>query len=135
MKEKNIDFIVEGKDAEENARRLAAYIRQEWGVTPAIQSFKPEMDNFRGVDPVALVAIVLSIPSVILAALDLADRIKKKKKVDQLLEWGKKNKIPLTLRRPDGTIIHLHNAEPGGAGIAALLDTTISDIEPEKEND
>ncbi|MGM7643935.1 hypothetical protein ACSVDM_03460 [Nocardia sp. JW2] len=40
----------------------------------------------KGVDPVALTALVVSIPSAALAVLDIADRISKRRRAEQFLE-------------------------------------------------
>ena len=41
---------------------------------------------------IALAGLVLSIPGAILAAVDLADRIKKRKKADRLIQWARQKR-------------------------------------------
>ena len=42
------------------------------------------------IDPISLAALVLSVPSAILAVVDLADRIKKRRRAQQLIDEAKR---------------------------------------------
>ncbi len=46
-------------------------------------------DRDKGIDPIAVSALVLSLPSVAVAALDLADRIRKRRRADELIEHAR----------------------------------------------
>jgi hypothetical protein len=82
---------VEGASAEvvAEAKRRLADLAKEWGVeiaeiTPA--EVPARDDRYRGVDPVALASLIVSLPSVALAVGDLADRIKKRKRAKDLID-------------------------------------------------
>ena len=49
---------------------------------------QPNRDE-RSVDPVALSALILSLPSVAMATLDLADRIRKRRRADELIQHAR----------------------------------------------
>jgi hypothetical protein len=84
---------VEGASAAEvaEARRSLADLAKEWDVTIA-ETTSPTApgaardDGYRGIDPVALASLVVSLPSAALAVGDLADRIKKRKRAKDLID-------------------------------------------------
>lgn len=51
-------------------------------------------DRDKGIDPIAVSALVLSLPSVAVAALDLADRIRKRRRADELIERPQPGRAP-----------------------------------------
>ena len=125
MRERNFKLNIEGPGAEERAKELSDFIEKEFGSRPIWQANKGEQEKeltiTRSAEFLAVTAIVLSVPAAILAAMDLVDRIKKKKKTDSLIEWAKKHPGPITIITPDGTAIHLHNADSGTLLDAAAL--------------
>jgi hypothetical protein len=81
---------VEGASAAEvaEARRSLADLAKEWDVTIA-ETASPagaRDGGYRGIDPVALASLVVSLPSAALAVGDLADRIKKRKRAKDLID-------------------------------------------------
>jgi hypothetical protein len=82
---------VEGASAADvaEARRRLADLARDWGVeiTEAGPASAPvHRDGYRGIDPVALASLVVSLPSAALAVADLADRIKKRKRAKDLID-------------------------------------------------
>jgi hypothetical protein len=81
---------VEGASAADvaEARRGLADLARDWGVeiTEAGPAAPVHRDGYRGIDPVALASLVVSLPSAALAVADLADRIKKRKRAKDLID-------------------------------------------------
>jgi hypothetical protein len=84
---------VEGASADEvaEARRSLADLAKGWDVTiaetaPPAASGVGREDGYRGIDPVALASLIVSLPSAALAVGDLADRIKKRKRAKDLID-------------------------------------------------
>jgi hypothetical protein len=81
---------LEGATAQDTsmARRSLEELARGWGEeitdTPAAGSARH--GDGKGVDPVALATLVVSIPSGALAAVDLADRIRKRRRAGELIE-------------------------------------------------
>jgi len=73
----------------ETARRGLAELARDWGHDLSTDDvpgqLDPRHDTDRAVDPVAVTALVLSIPSAALAVVDLADRIQKRRRAHDLI--------------------------------------------------
>jgi hypothetical protein len=84
---------LEGATAEniEAARRNLEALAHSWGheidKAPANtpEAAEAVRTNDKGIDPVSITALVLSIPSAALAVLDLADRIHKRRRAKELI--------------------------------------------------
>jgi hypothetical protein len=83
---------VEGVSAEDvaEAERSLGELARDWDVTvaetgPAETKVIPR-GGYRGVDPIALTSLILSLPSSFLAVADLADRITKLKRAGELID-------------------------------------------------
>jgi hypothetical protein len=118
MSKNEISFIVTGPDAEIGANEIKEIINKEFAYDPQILTEKASnrFDSTRGVDPVALGALLLSIPGAILAVADIVSRIKNKQKLDEVLEKIKNRvvqKKSLTVRivYPDGMVKEIISAE------------------------
>jgi hypothetical protein len=93
MSDSDIKLYIQGAGEEEVARELSRLIAEVYDTKP------PEVSRHSSTDPagrkfdpatsIAIAGLVLCIPSAIIAALDLADRIKKRKKADRLIQWAK----------------------------------------------
>jgi hypothetical protein len=74
------------------ARRSLEELARSWGEeitdTPAepLASGITRHGGGKGIDPVALATLVVSIPSAALAAVDLADRIRKRRRASELID-------------------------------------------------
>ena len=92
MPEADFKLHIQGPEAEVAARELSAFFQEEFACA-ANRISQPNTQGFSGsperADPIAVTALVLAIPSAILASVHLADRIKKKEKIQRLIEWTK----------------------------------------------
>ena len=74
------------------ARRRLEAIAQNWGTeiteTPAAATETIHHDDGKVIDPVSLATLVLSIPPAALAVLDLADRIHKRRRATELIDYA-----------------------------------------------
>ncbi|MEV7287093.1 hypothetical protein AB0O01_21420 [Streptomyces sp. NPDC093252] len=81
-----IEFV--GADAEAAEKSVAALI-SGWGYQPepvsAAEPLVPGPDT-KGIDPVALTSLIVSIPSAMLAVADITDRIRKRRRAGELIE-------------------------------------------------
>jgi hypothetical protein len=122
MMASDFKFNIAGPGAEEIAKELADNIEKEFGRRP--ESLSAESSSLRGItrsiDPVALAAIIVAVPSAILATADLVARMKKKDKMDKLLDWLNDKKVNVTITSPDGTTIKLD-----AAGSKNILDAAL----------
>jgi hypothetical protein len=79
----------------EAARRSLQDLARGWGqdLTPAPASTAPAARTLPGdgkaIDPVSLATLVVSLPSAALAALDLADRIRKRRRAGELIDHAR----------------------------------------------
>lgn len=80
-----IEFV--GADAEAAGKSVAA-LTTAWGYPPeSVPTAEPATDpDSKVVDPVAVTALVVSIPSAMLAVADIADRIQKRRRASDLIE-------------------------------------------------
>ena len=94
MFDSEIKLYVQGAGAEQAAQDLARLLGEEYDTTPAVHNNASSADTGepRRIDPATGIALVLSIPGAILAAVDLADRIKKRKKADRLIQWARQQR-------------------------------------------
>ncbi|MFE7077212.1 hypothetical protein ACFU96_44720 [Streptomyces sp. NPDC057620] len=79
-----IEFV--GADAEAAGKSVAA-LTSAWGYPPEpAPAAEPAHDpDTRGVDPVAVTSLLVSIPSAMLAVADIADRIHKRRRASELI--------------------------------------------------
>ncbi|MEU5294057.1 hypothetical protein [Streptomyces umbrinus] len=80
-----IEFV--GADVEA-ARKSVAALTSSWGYQPEpAPTAEPANDpDTKGVDPVAVTSLLVSIPSAMLAVADIADRIRKRRRAGELIE-------------------------------------------------
>ncbi len=91
----NLELILRGADAEAAAADLEAALAGEDAPLSLARRREqlPPSDGYRAIDPVAVTALVLSIPSALLAAWDIADRIRKRAKAQVLKEQAQRLRI------------------------------------------
>jgi hypothetical protein len=121
MKNPEFELRFEGEQAEANARTLADFLAQElpdWQtrVVPCPPKSKPDETRDAGI-VIALVTLVLILPSALKDGLDLADRIQLKPKIERLIAWakerrGRRLKNPFVVLPPHGTPLPLDQAMP-----------------------
>ena len=79
----------------EAARRSLQDLARSWDqeITPAPASTTPpartETGDDKAIDPVSLATLAVSLPSAALAALDLADRIRKRRRAEELIDHAR----------------------------------------------
>jgi hypothetical protein len=80
-----IEFV--GADVEAAGKSVAA-LTASWGYPPepAPTAEPATGPDTKGVDPVAVASLVVSIPSAMLAVADIADRIHKRRRASELIE-------------------------------------------------
>ncbi|MFF7377513.1 hypothetical protein ACIP4Q_16975 [Streptomyces massasporeus] len=80
-----IEFV--GANAETAGKSVAA-LTSSWGYQPEpAPPAQPANDpNTKVVDPISVTALVVSIPSAMLAVADIADRIRKRRRASELIE-------------------------------------------------
>lgn len=82
-----LELAITGPDATQAAEALEDILTQETDLRPK-RHLKPpiQAQGEKVIDPVAVAALVVSIPCGILAVIDLADRIRKRQKAKALTE-------------------------------------------------
>ncbi|MFF4270440.1 hypothetical protein [Streptomyces sp. NPDC001536] len=80
-----IEFV--GADTEAAGKSIAA-LTASWGYPPEPAPTAEPATNpdTKGVDPVAVTSLLVSIPSAMLAVADIADRIRKRRRASELIE-------------------------------------------------
>jgi hypothetical protein len=113
-----IQLHLEGAQADATAKDLEGFFEEVFGERP--QQALPlayATGEREKTDPVALTALILSLPGVIVQALDLAERIKLKDKVVRLIELARREwsgrQTRIWLQRPMASPLALDRAEPG----------------------
>ncbi|MGW5638491.1 hypothetical protein [Streptomyces sp. NPDC003832] len=101
-----IEFV--GADAEAAGKSVAA-LTANWGYSPEpAPTAGPASDpDTKGVDPVAVTSLVVSIPSAMLAVADIADRIRKRRRASELIERAQQlraQQATARLVREDGSV-------------------------------
>jgi hypothetical protein len=116
------------------ARRSLEELARSWGEEITDTRAEPPTagstrhDDGKGIDPVALATLAVSIPSAALAAVDLADRIRKRRRAGQLIERAQQlaeqqvtiyvvvpeRVVELRTLTPDQLLELLPDDQPGG---------------------
>ena len=125
MPSKDLIFTVEGADAKKVAEQLADAFQQTFQeafeslppVAPAQSSPKRGLPDepLKG-DPLTIATFILAIPPAVLAVMEIADRIRKKKQTETVISVSKRlrGEFPETtirLENPSGAPLSLHLAE------------------------
>ncbi|MCW5254684.1 hypothetical protein [Streptomyces sp. SHP 1-2] len=93
-----IEIAGPGADA---ARESIAAATADWGhpahtLPPAATVTRPDT---KGVDPVAVTSLLLSVPSAVLAVADITDRIRKRRRASELIERARQLSTEQTTAR------------------------------------
>lgn len=127
---------ISGEKADIVAEKIAAIVEDNLQTRPTIQQVhKQERHGMRGVDPVALAALILAIPATILATMDVLERMRKKSQAEKLLEQieqvtQKYPRISVHLEAPDGSYIDIRRENSG-----KLLDAANSGEQPQNRGE
>ncbi|WP_114861708.1 hypothetical protein [Azospirillum brasilense] len=130
----SLEIIIEGDDPQPAAADFAALI-ESFGAEATAQVLRSDAasnEARRVIDPIALTALVVSIPSAVLAVLQLgdrvADRMEKRRRAKQLLESARQ--ICDT-----GKVEFLIVGEDGPRSLIALSADDLLDLAEAKERD
>ena len=116
MSKLQIQFQIQAHDAEVIAQKISAILAEELRAQPEVSSAsRPRREGSRAVDPVALAALIVSIPSAVLATLDILERMKKKREIEKALEKISEltHEYPdaaILLNAPDGTLLRIEKS-------------------------
>ncbi len=117
--EATIRFRITGPEAATSANELEALLRAELACDAVRVPDTPEAPGtvVRAGDPVAVAALVLSIPGALLAVSDLAQRIELVAKLQRLAHWAQERRRAYGTRVEvipgEGQVLLLDDAEPG----------------------
>lgn len=129
-----LNFVLAGQDTGTAADELAAALAEGEDVAVRRTEAKalPEVER-RAVDPVALASLILSIPSAALAVWDIADRIRKRRKAQAVIEAAKRLKAE---KRIETYILAANGAPRAAADLDSdkLLDL-VAEIDPSPPRD
>lgn len=95
MASRQLELIIEGHDAQAAADELAAEV-EGFGEEAKARSVEPDQASEvarRAIDPVSVAALILAVPGTILAVMDIADRIKKRRRATRLLERAQQIRV------------------------------------------
>ena len=116
MKEKRFKLSLEGSGAEQKAHELSLFIEKEFGTKPIPLREPIHKEDEQKADPLTITALILAVPSAVLATVDLIDRIRKKKATDRLIKWAEEQhkkdpNITIHITTPDGISLELYKAK------------------------
>ncbi|MGW8889516.1 hypothetical protein [Streptomyces sp. NPDC055749] len=89
-----------GADTEAAGKSISV-LTSSWGFpSEPVRAGKPVEDSdIKGVDPVAVTALIMSIPSAMLAVADITDRIRKRRRAGELIERAQQLQTQQTAAR------------------------------------
>ena len=114
----DLKFHLQGSQTDATASALETFFSETFGENARRESLHISTvgETEKAVDPIAVAGLVLSIPSALLAAMDLAERLKLKEKVARLIalarrEWTEHG-TRIWLQRRDAPPLALDEIEP-----------------------
>lgn len=125
---------IEGDGAEGRAQELQQQLAALWPDSGRDFVVGRVADPGEGTrtDPVALAALIVSLPSAVLAAMDLAKRVDLVSKLRRLQDWAMGKGIKVT--RPDGREEALADVDPGEWIDIALDFESPASAQPDRPN-
>ena len=95
----DLKFHLQGSQTDATASALETFFSETFGENAHRESLHISTvgETEKAVDPIAVAGLVLSIPSALLAAMDLAERLKLKEKVARLIALARRSR-PSTAR-------------------------------------
>jgi hypothetical protein len=121
MEKQQFEFCFGGPAAEADARELADFLAGEfpdWPTHVGPGRVVPTAPGTRGdATTLAIIALVLALPGSIKNAIDLADRLKLKTKLERLIDWAKARRErrltnPSIALPPHGASVPLDQVKP-----------------------
>jgi len=114
MDKKGISLIVNGKDAGDASDEIKKIIKDvlDYDIQITAEKALTQGEQTKSADPVVIGALIFAIPGSILAAVQLADRLNKKRQLDRTLESinqriVEKKEVTVKIQYPDGMIKEL----------------------------
>ncbi len=128
----DVRFRFTGADAADQGAALERFLSETFSVSSVRRTSEAGVTAKEGTkaDPVAIVALVLSIPAAAMAAQDLAERLKLVEKVKALLAFAKERLHGVEIVGPDGAPLPLDDATPGQV-IDLANEVAAADSKPE----
>lgn len=108
MAEKEIIFMITGKDVEAASNEIKDIIKEEFDYDTLIKQAPINIQNEKNkvVEPMTVAALVLALPGAILAGIEIADKIRNRKKLDNTL-----NKIQKRVIQKRAVSVKIINAD------------------------
>jgi hypothetical protein len=110
-------IAIDGDDAEAVAQELTAILADGASSDSITRSVEvpPHNQTTKVLDPVAVLGVILAVPSSVLAVGDIVDRIQKRKKAGELVSAAKRScrekRVSIAITAPDGTTFSLDQLE------------------------
>jgi len=109
-------FFVEGPGAQDLAQRLEAVLHQNFGESPSRRSSEVQDAAGTRADPVALLTLILALPTAAVAALDLVARLKARDRIRAIIDFAKQERdatgVRIWVSVGDGPPVALDEARP-----------------------
>jgi hypothetical protein len=103
-----IEFVGATTENVEAARQRLAALTTSWGYQPEPAPTTMPTDNpaigpeTKGIDPVAVASLIVSIPSAMLAVADITDRIRKRRRASEVIKHAQE----LEAQRATARLVH-----------------------------
>lgn len=114
----DLEFHLQGSQADATAAALERFFAETFGANARREVLQAPAagEGEKAVDPVAVAALILSIPGALLAAMDLAERLQLKEKVANLIALARRERTEhgtrVWLQRRDAPPLALDEAQP-----------------------
>lgn len=86
----DLDFHLEGVGAGELVHEFASLLEEELETRPERRLGTPPPPAIMRTDLLTAATFILALPSAVLAAIQLAERLELKKKIDRILDWARR---------------------------------------------
>jgi hypothetical protein len=109
-------IAIDGDDAETVAQELTAILAEgaSQSITRSVKVPPPDQTS-KVIDPVAVLGVILAVPSSLLAVGDIVDRIHKRKKASDLVSVAKRlcreKRVSIVITAADGSTFSLDQLE------------------------
>lgn len=101
-----LEIIGSPDDVDRQVQALTTLLN-EWGAEPTVEERTPTTADTK-TDPVAIAALILSIPAAILAVADLGERIAKRRRADALIDCARNQpRVSIVVKVADGVGVDL----------------------------
>jgi len=118
MGEARITVLLQGESATEAGQEFERLIAtfDEGAEVQVVPPEEASDEVRRALDPISLLTLILAIPSAVLATMDIADRIEKRRRATRLIEEGRRlhegKNVQTFVLMPDGSPKRLEGLTP-----------------------